>query len=184
MSSVYRAHDRVLERAVAVKVLHERLGADADVVARFGREAKLVAGLAHPNIVAVIDRGRARGPAVHRLRVHRRREPEAAHRPRGPAAAGPGGRARDRGRPRPRLRARAGLRPPRRQAAERPPERPRRGEGDRLRDRPSARRPGRARRRRAPSSAPATTSRPSRPRAGRSASAPTSTRSGSSSTSC
>ena len=61
MSSVFRAHDRVLERAVAVKVLHERLGTDSDVVARFGREAKLVAGLAHPNIVAVIDRGQHEG---------------------------------------------------------------------------------------------------------------------------
>ncbi len=57
MSSVYRAHDRVLERDVALKVLHERLNAQQDVVDRFGREAKLVAGLSHPNIVAVIDRG-------------------------------------------------------------------------------------------------------------------------------
>jgi tRNA A-37 threonylcarbamoyl transferase component Bud32 len=57
MSSVYRAHDRVLERDVALKVLHERLNAQQDVVDRFGREAKLVAGLSHHNIVAVIDRG-------------------------------------------------------------------------------------------------------------------------------
>ena len=57
MSSVYRAHDRVLERDVALKVLHERLNSQQDVVDRFGREAKLVAGLSHQNIVAVIDRG-------------------------------------------------------------------------------------------------------------------------------
>ena len=57
MSSVYRAHDRVLERTVALKVLHERLVAHGDVVDRFSREAKLVAGLSHHNIVAVIDRG-------------------------------------------------------------------------------------------------------------------------------
>jgi serine/threonine protein kinase len=57
MSSVYRAHDRVLERTVALKVLHERLVAHRDVVERFSREAKLVAGLSHHNIVAVIDRG-------------------------------------------------------------------------------------------------------------------------------
>src|SRR5580704_15306786 len=57
MSSVYRAHDRVLERDVALKVLHERLNGQQDVVDRFGREAKLVAGLSHHNIVAVIDRG-------------------------------------------------------------------------------------------------------------------------------
>jgi eukaryotic-like serine/threonine-protein kinase len=57
MSSVFRAHDRVLERPVALKVLHERLMAQQDVVDRFTREAKLVAGLSHHNIVAVIDRG-------------------------------------------------------------------------------------------------------------------------------
>ncbi len=57
MSSVFRAHDRVLERTVALKVLHERLVAQGDVVERFRREAKLVAGLSHHNIVAVIDRG-------------------------------------------------------------------------------------------------------------------------------
>ena len=57
MSSVYRAHDRVLERTVALKVLHERLIAQQDVVDRFSREARMVAGLSHHNIVAVIDRG-------------------------------------------------------------------------------------------------------------------------------
>ncbi len=61
MSSVYRAHDRVLERTVALKVLHERLVAQTDVVERFSREAKLVAGLSHHNIVAVIDRGEYAG---------------------------------------------------------------------------------------------------------------------------
>jgi serine/threonine-protein kinase len=61
MSSVYRAHDRVLERDVALKVLHERLNVEQDVVDRFGREAKLVAGLSHQNIVAVIDRGEHAG---------------------------------------------------------------------------------------------------------------------------
>ncbi len=61
MSSVFRAHDRVLERTVALKVLHERLTANQDVVDRFTREAKLVAGLSHTNIVAVIDRGESDG---------------------------------------------------------------------------------------------------------------------------
>jgi serine/threonine-protein kinase len=61
MSSVFRAHDRVLERTVALKVLHERLTSHDDVVDRFGREAKLVAGLSHHNIVAVIDRGEDHG---------------------------------------------------------------------------------------------------------------------------
>ena len=57
MSSVFRAHDRVLERTVALKMLHERLTTHQDVVDRFSREAKLVAGLSHHNIVSVIDRG-------------------------------------------------------------------------------------------------------------------------------
>jgi eukaryotic-like serine/threonine-protein kinase len=57
MSSVYRAHDRLLERDVAIKVLHERFTGDGDYVERFRREARAVAQLSHPNIVTVIDRG-------------------------------------------------------------------------------------------------------------------------------
>ena len=57
MSSVYRAHDRLLERHVALKVLHEHFTADSDYVERFRREARAVAQLSHPNIVTVIDRG-------------------------------------------------------------------------------------------------------------------------------
>jgi predicted Ser/Thr protein kinase len=61
MSSVYRAHDRLLERTVALKILHRRLGADDEYVERFRREARAVAQLAHPNIVTVIDRGEDAG---------------------------------------------------------------------------------------------------------------------------
>ena len=57
MSRVYRAHDRDLDRTVAVKVLHEEMAADLEFVSRFRREARTAAGLAHENIVAVIDRG-------------------------------------------------------------------------------------------------------------------------------
>jgi serine/threonine-protein kinase len=57
MSSVYRAHDRVLERKVALKVLHQQLTSEEDCVERFRREARMVAGLLHQNIVTVIDRG-------------------------------------------------------------------------------------------------------------------------------
>jgi serine/threonine-protein kinase len=57
MSSVYRAHDRLLDRKVALKVLHEQYTTDADYVERFRREARSVAALSHPNIVTVIDRG-------------------------------------------------------------------------------------------------------------------------------
>jgi serine/threonine protein kinase len=61
MSSVYKAHDSLLERNVALKVLHEQYNADEDFVERFKREARSVAQLQHPNIVTVIDRGEAEG---------------------------------------------------------------------------------------------------------------------------
>src|SRR5690242_12863941 len=57
MSSVYRAKDRLLERNVALKVLHPHYGDDAEYVERFRREARAVAQLSHPHIVTVIDRG-------------------------------------------------------------------------------------------------------------------------------
>ena len=57
MSSVYKAHDSLLERHVALKILHEQYNADDDFVERFKREARSVAQLQHPNIVTVIDRG-------------------------------------------------------------------------------------------------------------------------------
>jgi eukaryotic-like serine/threonine-protein kinase len=61
MSSVYRAHDKLLERDVALKVLHDHYTADGDYVERFRREARSVAQLSHPNIVTVIDRGEQDG---------------------------------------------------------------------------------------------------------------------------
>jgi tRNA A-37 threonylcarbamoyl transferase component Bud32 len=57
MSSVYRAKDRLLERTVAIKLLHEHYSRDDDYVERFRREARAAAQLSHPNIVTVIDRG-------------------------------------------------------------------------------------------------------------------------------
>ncbi|HXV56395.1 MAG TPA: protein kinase [Gaiellaceae bacterium] len=57
MSSVYRAHDRVLERRVAIKVLHLHYSGDPEYVERFRREARAIARLSHPNVVTVIDRG-------------------------------------------------------------------------------------------------------------------------------
>jgi serine/threonine protein kinase/Tol biopolymer transport system component len=53
MGEVYRAKDRKLGRDVAVKVLPEEFARDADRVARFQREAKLLASLNHPNIAAI-----------------------------------------------------------------------------------------------------------------------------------
>jgi eukaryotic-like serine/threonine-protein kinase len=61
MSSVYRAHDKLLERRVALKVLHEQYTRDGDYVERFRREARSVAQLSHPSIVTVIDRGEQDG---------------------------------------------------------------------------------------------------------------------------
>jgi serine/threonine protein kinase len=57
MGEVYRARDGRLNREVAVKVLPERLASDADAVARFEREARAVAALSHPNILAIHDVG-------------------------------------------------------------------------------------------------------------------------------
>jgi serine/threonine-protein kinase len=61
MSSVFRAKDTLLERNVALKILHEQYTRDDDYVERFRREARSVAQLAHPNIVTVIDRGEQDG---------------------------------------------------------------------------------------------------------------------------
>jgi serine/threonine-protein kinase len=57
MSTVYRAFDTVLERQVAIKVLHAQGVTDADQLERFRREARAVAQLNHPHIVTVIDAG-------------------------------------------------------------------------------------------------------------------------------
>jgi eukaryotic-like serine/threonine-protein kinase len=61
MSSVYRARDTVLERRVALKILHEHYSRDAEYVERFRREARSIAKLTHPNIVTIIDRGEWEG---------------------------------------------------------------------------------------------------------------------------
>jgi len=58
MGEVYRARDARLDRDVAVKVLPAHLVEDATALARFEREAKAVAALSHPNILAIFDVGR------------------------------------------------------------------------------------------------------------------------------
>ena len=58
MGEVYKARDSRLERFVAVKVLPEHLAASVEVMARFEREAKAVAALNHPGIMAIFDVGR------------------------------------------------------------------------------------------------------------------------------
>ena len=57
MAKVYLATDLRLERKVAVKVMHDHLVDDADYAAKFIREARHTARLAHPNIVSVFDQG-------------------------------------------------------------------------------------------------------------------------------
>jgi serine/threonine protein kinase len=57
MGEVYRARDAKLARDVAIKVLPESLSASPDSLARFEREAKAVAALSHPNILAIFDFG-------------------------------------------------------------------------------------------------------------------------------
>lgn len=63
MGEVYRARDSRLEREVAVKVLPEHLAQDRESLARFEQEAKAVAALSHPNILAIHDFGSERGIA-------------------------------------------------------------------------------------------------------------------------
>ena len=57
MAEVYRAHDRLLDRPVALKVLFPELSVDRAFVERFRREAQAAANLSHPNIVPVFDWG-------------------------------------------------------------------------------------------------------------------------------
>src|SRR5512136_2663733 len=53
MGEVFQAKDQILGRDVAIKVLPDEFARDADRVARFQREAKLLASLNHPNIAAI-----------------------------------------------------------------------------------------------------------------------------------
>ena len=61
MGEVYRARDPRLGREVAVKVLPEHLAKDPQALARFEREARAVAALSHPNILAIHDIGSDQG---------------------------------------------------------------------------------------------------------------------------
>jgi eukaryotic-like serine/threonine-protein kinase len=65
MSTVYRAFDTVLERPVAIKLMHKEIASDSDQLERFRREARSVAQLSHPHIVTVIDAGEEPSPDGH-----------------------------------------------------------------------------------------------------------------------
>src|SRR5437588_2163322 len=61
MANVYLAEDQALGLRLAIKILNERHANDEQFVERFRREAKNAAGLSHPNIVSIFDRGEAEG---------------------------------------------------------------------------------------------------------------------------
>jgi eukaryotic-like serine/threonine-protein kinase len=61
MSTVYLAQDEVLDRPVAVKMMHREISEEADQLERFRREARTAARLSHPNLVSVIDAGEDEG---------------------------------------------------------------------------------------------------------------------------
>jgi serine/threonine-protein kinase len=61
MADVYCAEDLQLGRKVALKLLYERFAADGEFVERFRREASSAAGLQHPNVVGIFDRGEWEG---------------------------------------------------------------------------------------------------------------------------
>jgi len=63
MGEVYRARDTRLDREVAIKILPESFATDADRLRRFEQEARTLAKLNHPNIVAIFDVGQFNGAA-------------------------------------------------------------------------------------------------------------------------
>ena len=59
MAQVYLSKDLLLDRPVALKVLFPELSVDRSFVERFRREAQAAANLSHPNIVSIVDKGKA-----------------------------------------------------------------------------------------------------------------------------
>ena len=140
MSSVYRAHDSLLERYVALKILHEQYNEDDDFVERFKREARSVAQLQHPSIVTVIDRGEEEGRQYIVFEYIDGENLKEFVVRKGRARGARGARDRRRHRACARVRPRARPHPPGREAAERAAERRRPCEGHGLRHRALTRR--------------------------------------------
>jgi tRNA A-37 threonylcarbamoyl transferase component Bud32 len=63
MATVYRAYQTQLERWVAIKIMHTTEASDKEFLARFRREARAIAALRHPNILAIYDYGEEHGTA-------------------------------------------------------------------------------------------------------------------------
>ena len=117
MGEVYRARDPRLERDVAIKVLPEHFADDADSLARFEAEAKAVAALSHPNIVAIHDTGQE-GDRLFVVTEMLEGETLRSRLRQGPFGVAQGRRSRGASGGGPRRRARQGHRPPRHQARE------------------------------------------------------------------
>ena len=141
MGEVYRAHDPKLGRDVAIKILPAAFTSDPDRLARFEREARMLASLNHPNICAIYGFEEADGIRFLILELVEgdtladtiARVGSADETRRAAARAGAGHRAADRRRAR--SRARQGHRPPRPEAREHQDHAGRRREGARLRPR-------------------------------------------------
>ena len=65
MARVYLAHDEILDRDVALKILREQYAEDEEFVERFRQEARSAASLSHPNIISVYDQGRSEDGAYY-----------------------------------------------------------------------------------------------------------------------
>src|SRR5437667_12873312 len=74
MGEVYRAHDTTLGRDVALKILPDTFTTDPERLARFRREAQVLASLNHPHIGAIYGLDEAGWPAVPRARARRWRD--------------------------------------------------------------------------------------------------------------
>ncbi|MFM8791083.1 MAG: serine/threonine protein kinase, partial [Solirubrobacterales bacterium] len=61
MSTVYLARDEILDRPVAVKLMHDSMASEPDQLVRFHQEARAVAKLSDPKVVAVVDGGEVEG---------------------------------------------------------------------------------------------------------------------------
>jgi eukaryotic-like serine/threonine-protein kinase len=85
MADVYEAEDQQLGRSVALKLLYRHLAEDVSFVERFRREASSAAGLQHPSIVGIFDRGEWDGTYYIAMELIRGRTLKDVIRERGPA---------------------------------------------------------------------------------------------------
>ena len=135
MAEVYLAEDQELGRKVALKMLNERHARDEQFVERFRREAQNAAGLSHPNIVSIYDRGQAEGTYYIAMEYLDGRTLKELLVRNGPTPVADRDRVRAPDPRRARLRAPQRHRPPRHQAAQHDRRERRAPEGDRLRHR-------------------------------------------------